>query len=127
MADATVEVMGKKQSQDDFNRLQCWVKARERVELFKGRWEEETEKPTGLKTGIVSVTTIYDEQGKCTHLVGSVHDITERKKAEDTLRSKEVLYRSIFENNPLGIFHFDNNLIITDCNEELVRIIGSTH
>ncbi len=37
----------------------------------------------------------------------------------------ERLYQLIFENAPLGIFHFDTTPIITLCNEYFARIIGS--
>ncbi len=37
-------------------------------------------------TGDVSVAPIFDETGTCSHLIGSVHDITERKQAESELR-----------------------------------------
>ncbi|MBN1206762.1 MAG: PAS domain S-box protein [Myxococcaceae bacterium] len=36
------------------------------------------------------------------------------------------LYQSIFENAPLGIFHFNKVPIITACNDYFVRIIGSS-
>jgi len=49
------------------------------------RWEETTQYPTGTLTGIVSVAPVFDTEGKCTHLVGSVYDITERKKAEEEI------------------------------------------
>lgn len=49
------------------------------------RWEETTQYPTGALTGIVSVAPVFDTDGKCTHLVGSVYDITERKKAEEEI------------------------------------------
>jgi len=49
------------------------------------RWEETTEYPTGTQTGLVSVAPVFDINGKCTHLVGSVHDITERKMIEDKI------------------------------------------
>ena len=45
-------------------------------------WEETSDYPTGRLTGEVSVTPVSDNTGKCTHLVGSVHDITERKRLE---------------------------------------------
>ncbi|MGD0341974.1 MAG: ATP-binding protein, partial [Bacteroidales bacterium] len=50
------------------------------------RWEETTEYPTGALTGIVSVAPVFDHNGKCTHLVGSVHDITERKLIENKIK-----------------------------------------
>ncbi|MGA2158470.1 MAG: ATP-binding protein [Dehalococcoidia bacterium] len=50
------------------------------------RWEETSDYPTGRLIGEVSVAAVYDDAGNCTHLVGSVHDITERKRAEDELK-----------------------------------------
>ena len=50
------------------------------------RWEETTEYPTGQLTGEVSIAPVLNDKGLCTHLVGSVHDITERKQAEDEIR-----------------------------------------
>jgi PAS domain S-box-containing protein len=49
------------------------------------RWEEATEYPTGLIIGDVSITPVLDINGNCTHLVGSVHDITDRKHLEEEL------------------------------------------
>lgn len=53
------------------------------------RWEETTDYPTGRLTGEVSITPILDPDGKCTRLVGVVHDITERKKVEESLRRSQ--------------------------------------
>ncbi len=47
------------------------------------QWEETSDYPAGRKTGIVSVTPVSDENGEVTMLVGTVHDITERKKVEE--------------------------------------------
>jgi len=47
------------------------------------RWEEISDYPTGRLTGEVSVAPVLDNTGTCTHLVGSVHDITEIKRAQE--------------------------------------------
>ncbi len=45
-------------------------------------WEETSDYPAGRKVGEVSVSPVFDIQGNCSHLIGTVHDITERKQAE---------------------------------------------
>ncbi len=45
-------------------------------------WEETSDYPAGRLTGEVSIAPVFDNKGTCTHLVGSVHDITERKRSE---------------------------------------------
>ena len=58
-------------------------------------WEETSNYPTGKLTGEVSITPILDADGKCTRLVGVVHDITERKQVEEELRKSEEQWRSL--------------------------------
>lgn len=47
------------------------------------RWEEESVYPAGRRYGEVAVTPLYDAGGVATHLIGIVHDITERKRMEE--------------------------------------------
>ncbi len=47
------------------------------------RWEETSDYPAGRLSGEVSVAPVFDKEGACTHLVGSVHDITEKKRAQE--------------------------------------------
>jgi PAS domain S-box-containing protein len=47
------------------------------------RWEETSDYPAGRLTGEISVAPIFDNTGTCTHLIGSVHDITETKRAQE--------------------------------------------
>ncbi len=53
-------------------------------------WEETSDYPVGRLSGEVSVAPVYDEKGRCTHLVGSVHDVTNRKQAEQEAASLQL-------------------------------------
>jgi PAS domain S-box-containing protein len=53
-------------------------------------------------------------------------DISERLKSEDRLRESEEKYRLIFEQSPAGIFYFDRNLVIQDCNNRFIEILKSS-
>jgi PAS domain S-box-containing protein len=48
------------------------------------RWEEVSEYPAGRLIGEVRVAPVFDNMGKCTHLVGSVHDVAGSKRAEES-------------------------------------------
>jgi PAS domain S-box-containing protein len=79
-------------------------------------WEETSDYPTGELTGEVSITPVFDNTGRCTHLIGSVHDLTERKRAEATLRrgQEESFARQKLESVGTlasGIAHDFNNLL----------------
>jgi PAS domain S-box-containing protein len=54
------------------------------------RWEEESVYPAGPRCGEVAVTPLYDASGLATHLIGIVHDITERKRLEER-RAEDLL------------------------------------
>ncbi|MGB3222719.1 MAG: sensor domain-containing diguanylate cyclase, partial [Desulforhopalus sp.] len=45
---------------------------------------------------------------------------------EKILKLSEERYRHIFRNTPLGIFHYDSESAIVDCNDEFIKIIGSS-
>lgn len=59
------------------------------------RWEEITEYPSGTKYGEVSVTPIVDQKGRCTRLLGTVHDVTEAREHEQAIRRYADIVRSI--------------------------------
>jgi PAS domain S-box-containing protein len=60
------------------------------------KWEEISEYPTGTLYGEVTVTPFFDNTGTCTYLVGSVHDITENRRADLEIRElAEELHNSV--------------------------------
>lgn len=50
------------------------------------RWEEHSDYPSGRKVGRVSITPVFDAAGRCTHLVGTVHDISDVIHREEKLQ-----------------------------------------
>ncbi len=66
-----------------------------------------------------------------THVKGEVfhgaflNDISKRKMKERLMTISKNKYRMMFEKSPLGIFHFDENGVITQCNENFVKIVGA--
>jgi P-type Cu+ transporter len=62
------------------------------------RWEEVSDYPSGRLFGDVSIAPVIDNNGHCTHLVGSVHNITERKLAEEEIKKlNETLEQRVIE------------------------------
>jgi PAS domain S-box-containing protein len=51
------------------------------------QWEEVSHYPAGTLYGQVVVAPARDASGNCTHLIGSVHDITEIRRAEEEIRT----------------------------------------
>ena len=70
-------------------------------------WEETSDYPCGRLTGEVSIVPVFDETGTCTYLVGSVHDITERKRAEQAISEREQQLRLAKDAAKLGIYEYD--------------------
>ncbi|WP_332875837.1 putative bifunctional diguanylate cyclase/phosphodiesterase [Massilia sp. S19_KUP03_FR1] len=61
------------------------------------RWEEPTPYFSGLKIGAVSVTPIFDAQGRCTDLVGTMHDISELRRKQDEVQANNLALRKLSE------------------------------
>jgi PAS domain S-box-containing protein len=88
------------------------------------QWEEVTDYPTGRLTGDVSIVPVTDDKGHCTHLVGSVHDITKRKKAEEDLQKSQHLFQTLSQVSPVGIFRTDTDGNTTYVNPKWSELSG---
>ena len=58
--------------------------------------------------------------------ITSLTDISTLKETENELRESREKYRLIFHNSPFGIISFDTSGKITACNDNFVKIIGSS-
>ena len=73
------------------------------------RWEQTTEFPNGTLTAELSLAPVCDRGQRCTHLVGMIHDLTERKHLETQLRQAQKM-ESVGQLAG-GIAHDFNNLL----------------
>ncbi len=69
---------------------------------------------------------LVDNQGEVMGGIVFGRDISASIEAEEALRASEERYRALFRDSPGGVFYYDNNLILTDCNERLVDILKSS-
>ena len=76
----------------------------------------------------ISITPVKNATGKVSHLVAILHDLTDRKRAEEALRDSEVQFRRLFEAAKDGILILDAETgMILDVNPFLVEMLGYSH
>ncbi len=66
----------------------------------------------------------YDKEGKPKYLVSVLRNVTERKKAEEALRTSEEKLRLMFSSVSDGILSLDLNGIVLDANDKLLELHG---
>lgn len=64
------------------------------------------------------------ENGRIARVVGTLMDITERKRAEQALAENEQRHRLLFERVPVGIFRLEAPESLVAANPALARILG---
>jgi PAS domain S-box-containing protein len=74
----------------------------------------------------VTVSPIKDSNGKIIGASKVARDITERKRAEEALRSSEARYRMLFDYAPDGIVIVDSKGYYLDANASICRTLGYT-
>lgn len=70
-------------------------------------WEEESVHPGGTRWEEVTVVPLLDADGECSGAVGVVHDITERKEAEESIKRAYSMLKAVIESTSDGIFAKD--------------------
>ena len=72
----------------------------------------------------VSISPIFDKQGKITNYIKIAEDITSRKKAEEELRESEQRFRSYFEMSLVGMAITSVEKGWIDANNKICEILG---
>ena len=67
---------------------------------------------------------LYDPAGNRIGFMGVTRDITERKKAEESLRNSEEKLRVVFDSMMDGLVVSDSNIKIVDVNKAVLEILG---
>ena len=80
-----------------------------------GRWEGELvhTKRDGTKVTVASRWSLrQDERGQPAGILETNNDITERKRAEESLRNSEQRYRNLFQTMPVALWQIDASKLI---------------
>ncbi len=67
--------------------------------------------------------TIFDRSGKAMRMVGTVQDITDRKRAEIALRQSEETYKTLVEGTTDAVYLIDENNKILSVNASAARML----
>lgn len=59
-------------------------------------------------------------------MADQVARLLEQTRAAQALREREARYRLLFTQAPVGIFQYDRDLIVTECNEALAAMLQTT-
>lgn len=100
------------------------------VELFEQAGTQTYESKVKDTHGIIhdvifNKASTTDSRGKVTGLIGTILDISARKRAEEALQESEIRFRTLFESAADAILLMDQNIFI-DCNKKALVLFGCT-
>jgi diguanylate cyclase (GGDEF)-like protein/PAS domain S-box-containing protein len=72
----------------------------------------------------LSITPLHDEQGRLTHHIGVINDVTERKRMQDALQASEEKFRGFFEQSRDGLILVNEQGTIIDWSQGAERMFG---
>ncbi len=107
-----------------------WAECARKGEPF--RMEFRFIRPDGVETWVLSQASIIrDPAGRIVGHIGTVTDITDRRRAQDLLQAREALFRAIAEQTPDSLFLLDlsrpeNPAQIVYANAAAARSHGTT-
>ncbi len=67
---------------------------------------------------------MYDDYKKPIRVMGSMTDITDKKKVEKALKTSEERFRALYQDNPLMLFSLDKDGIILSLNNHVTSQLG---
>jgi diguanylate cyclase (GGDEF)-like protein/PAS domain S-box-containing protein len=76
--------------------------------------------------GRLTVSLLRDDEGRSTHALAMVEDITERKRAEEAREREHALLEQFFESAPAAVVLVDPDDRVLRINPEFTRLFGYT-
>lgn len=70
---------------------------------------------------------VKNTKGTVIKSIQIIKDVTRQKQLEDLLKASEERHRNIVEHIPMGIAYYNRHLILEFCNDNLVKILGTSH
>ncbi len=87
-------------------------------------WEEVSEFPSGIRAGEITLTPIFDADGHCTQLVGTIHDVSQIRRAMQKIQDSESRLEEAQRLGHLGSWSWDLHTDTLIWSDELCRIYG---